>query len=295
MRVEIVPGLEVRRDQEDHLGVREVARRAIVAHPRLVADACVRRADVGVAVVAVDAPRLEHPLGVAVLAGPADVVHDLVAAVFFEGGADAAADLVERLIPRDPLPLTAAASPDPLHRVQDAFGVVDLVLRRRALGTVAPPARGVLGVALELGDLTGLVVDERREPARGFAVEAGGRHDRVVALHLVGPGLGVELGPVVPAIVRRMRCKCHGCSIRTRRVRPFVSISIWGFTNAERDTKGLTLLVMRGGRIGRRGRNCLRRRTCRTVRRGRRRRRATGWSCRWRSRRRAAPPAPRCR
>ena len=86
--------LQVRGDQEDHLGVGEVRRRAVVAHPALVADAGVGAADVGVAVVAVHPPALQHPFGVAVLAGAAHVVHDLVAAALGDRRADAAADVV---------------------------------------------------------------------------------------------------------------------------------------------------------------------------------------------------------
>ena len=194
----------MRRDEEDHLGVGEVRRRAVVAHPRLVADAGVRRADVGVAVVAVDVPRLEHTIGVAVLAGAADVVHHLVAAALLERPPDAGPDLVERLVPRDAFPAARPSLARALQRMQHPLGVVDLVERRRSLGAVAAAAGRVLGVALELGDLAGVAIDVRGEPARRFAVEARRRHERVVALDAFGPRLGVELGPVVPLVVRRV-------------------------------------------------------------------------------------------
>ena len=85
VRVEVVAGLEMGADEEDHLGVGEVGRRAIEAHPRRVAEPGPRRADVGVRVVAVDAPRVQHALDVAVVAWPADVVQHLVVAAFTEG------------------------------------------------------------------------------------------------------------------------------------------------------------------------------------------------------------------
>ena len=118
-------------------------------------------------------------------------------------GADAGADLVEGLVPRDPLPLPLPRSPTRFIGYRIALGVVDLVEGGRALGAVAAAAGRVLGVALELGDLAGLLVEVGDQSARRLAVEAGGGDDRVVALDLaLGPRLGVELGPVVPAIVR---------------------------------------------------------------------------------------------
>ncbi|MEJ7722313.1 MAG: hypothetical protein WKF58_18615 [Ilumatobacteraceae bacterium] len=209
VRVEVVAGLEVRRDQEDHLGVGEVARRPVVTHPRLVADAGVGRADVGVAVVPVDAPRLEHAVGVTVLSGSTDVVHHLVVAILGDRRADAAADLVEGLVPRDALPPAAAALADALQRVQDPLGIVHLVEGRRALGAVAATAGGMLGVALDLGDLAALLIDVGDEPARRLAVEARRRHEAVRALLALRPRLGVELVPVVPLLVRREVAKCR--------------------------------------------------------------------------------------
>ncbi len=202
--VEVVTRFEVGGDEEDDLRVGEVRRRAIVAHPRLVADARVGRADVGVAVVAVDTPRLEHAVGVAVLAGTTDVVHDLVVAVLDDRLAQPGADLVEGLAPADPLPPAGAAGAHALHREQDPLGVVHLIERRRTLGAVPAAAPRVLRVALDLGDLAGRLVEIGDETAARLAVEARGRDHRVVALHPVRPRLGVELGPVVPTIVGRV-------------------------------------------------------------------------------------------
>src|SRR5690606_24258962 len=137
----------------------------VEAHPRGVAEAGTGRADVGVAVVRVDAPGVQDPLDVAVVARPADVVHDLVVAALAERPRDAAADVGERLVPAHLLPAALAALPDAAHRVEDALRVADLVERGRALGAVAAPAGGMQRVALELGDLAGLLVDPGDEPA----------------------------------------------------------------------------------------------------------------------------------
>ena len=204
MRVEIVACFEVRRNQENHLCVGKVGRRTVVTHPALVADAGIRATDIGVAVVAIGAPRLEHAVGVTVFAGAADVIHHFVVAVFFEGRADPSTDFGEGLIPADAFPLTAAAFADLLKRVHDPLLVIDLVDRRRALGAVATTAGWVFGVALDLGDLARLVVEVGQQAAGGFTVEARGRYQRVVALDFVGPCLRVEFGPVVPLVERRI-------------------------------------------------------------------------------------------
>ena len=159
MRVEVVPRLEVRRDQIDDLGVGMIGTRPVEAHPCRVTCARAGAADVGVRVVAVDAPRSEHALGVAILAGSPDVVDNLVLAVLVEGLANARGDRIERLVPRDALPLALAAFPDPLQRVQNAVGVVDLVVRRRPLGTVAAARSRMLRVALELTNAPCVLVD----------------------------------------------------------------------------------------------------------------------------------------
>ena len=91
VRVEVVPGFKVCRDQEDDLGVCVVSRGAVVSHPALIADASVRRTDVGVAVVAIHTPRLQHTVGVSLFAGATDVIHDLVVAFFLHCFAQASA------------------------------------------------------------------------------------------------------------------------------------------------------------------------------------------------------------
>src|SRR5258708_2593848 len=112
-----------------------------------------RRADVRVAVVAVDAPGLQHPVRVAVLARTADVVHQFVPAAFLDRGANAAADVAERLVPRDARPLACAALARAAQGIQDAVGILELVRRDDALGARAAAAARVHRVAFDLADL----------------------------------------------------------------------------------------------------------------------------------------------
>src|SRR6187402_953453 len=70
----------------------------------------------------------------------------------------------------------------------------------------------MLRVAFELADLAGLAIDVGEETARRLAVEAGRRHQLVALLDPLRPRLRIELGPVVPAFVRRI-----GAELRTAR------------------------------------------------------------------------------
>ena len=190
-------------DHQDEARVAVIRRGAIEPLPQLVTEARPRRADVGVAVVPVDPPRLQDALHVAVVPGAPDVVHDLAAAAAREQRAHGRRDLLEHLIPGHALPLPFAPLPGPLQRVEDALGVVDLVDGGRPLGAVAPPAGRMVRVPLHAPHRPGLLVDVGQQTAGGFAVEAGRRDDREVLLHAPGPGLGVVLDPVVPALGRR--------------------------------------------------------------------------------------------
>jgi hypothetical protein len=157
-----------------------------------------------VAVVAVDAPGVQNALEIdQLVTRAAQVVHDLLGPFVDEGAPDAGGDVVEGLIPRDALPLAAAAWPDPPERMADALGVGDLVERGRPLGAGAPPAPRVGGVALELLDLQRVLVHVGQETAGRLAVEADGGQERVAALDPAGPGLRVVFLPVVPALDRR--------------------------------------------------------------------------------------------
>ncbi len=179
-----------------------VRRRAVDAHPAGVAEARAGRADVGVRVVAVDAPALEHLLHVAVFAGAADVVHDLVMSIFEQGCPNASGDIVQDILPGRTDPLSFAALTGALHWIEDAVGIVDLVDRGRALGAIATARAGMERIALQLADAQRLLVDVGQQPAGGLAVEADRRDDRVAPLDPLRPGLRVQLGPVIPLVSR---------------------------------------------------------------------------------------------
>src|SRR3954463_12995865 len=130
----------------------------IVSLPDCVTETCSGGADVRVAVVAIDAPRLQHAFNIAFVARPANVIDDFVAAIFFERFADSACDRFQRFLPGDPLPLACAAVAYSLERMQDAVGVVDLIDGRGALSTEAAAARRMQRVAFELANLVGLLI-----------------------------------------------------------------------------------------------------------------------------------------
>src|SRR5262249_25258794 len=152
---------------------RVVGRRAIEAVPEGVPRARAGGADVRVAVVPVDAPRMEDTLQVEKLvARPAEGIHHLLLPSLHERLPDAPGDVLERVIPRHEPPLATATRADAAQRIPDPLGIGDLVQRRGALRAVPAPAARVLGIALELLDAKRLLVDIRQEPARSFAVEA---------------------------------------------------------------------------------------------------------------------------
>src|SRR5436190_2345202 len=150
------------------------------------------------AVMAVDAPRLEHAVGVAVLAGAADVVHDFVAPVLDDRLADARSDVVERLVPRHACPLSGSAIAVALHREQDPIGIVELIGRHDALGARAAAAAGVQRIAFDLSDRQPLLIDVREDAAGRLAVEADARDDPVLPPLLPRPRRRLVLGVVVP-------------------------------------------------------------------------------------------------
>ncbi len=155
------------------------------------------------AVVPVDAPTGQEPLGKAVLARPTDVVHDLLGPAQGDTPADPSGDIVERLVPGDGLPISASSRPDSPQGMQDSFGVIKLIDRRRALGAVAAPRAGVSRVAFQLADGQVRLVDVGEQPAARLAVEARGGDQHVFAGHLARMGPGVVLDVVVPVLHRR--------------------------------------------------------------------------------------------
>src|SRR5262249_24086734 len=120
--------------------------------------------------------------------------------------------IVQHLIPTDALPFAFAAFTGTLQGIKNAIGIGNLVERRRPFGAIASAAPGILGIAFELLDCSRLFVDVRQQPARRFAFEACRRHQLVMALLALRPGLRIELSPIIPAFLWR-----EGGEMDTRR------------------------------------------------------------------------------
>src|SRR5579872_775124 len=58
----------------------------------------------------------------------------------------------------------------------------------------------MLGIAFELADLARVFVDVRQQPARGFAIEARGRDERITMLFALRPRFGLDFCPIVPTL-----------------------------------------------------------------------------------------------
>src|SRR5205807_9805160 len=106
------------------------------------------------------------------------LIHDPLLTDLHVRLSDARADVVEHLVPRDTLPASAAARPDPAQRILDPLRIGHLVQGRRPLGAIAPAAAGMDGIAFKFLDRESLAVDVREKPAAGLAVEADRRDQR---------------------------------------------------------------------------------------------------------------------
>src|SRR4030095_16972454 len=104
---------------------------------------------------------------VAVVPGAAYVVDDFVAAVFDERIANFGCEGVEHFVPGCALPLPFAARTNALQRKEYAFGVVNLVDSRWTLGAVAAAGTGMQGIAFELLNLAGVLIDISEETTGG--------------------------------------------------------------------------------------------------------------------------------
>ena len=204
MRIEVVPGLKMRRKQQDEAGVSVIGRRAVGIVPEQIAKSRRGRAHIGMRVVAVDAPRLQRALHDEVVSRAAYVIHDLFAAIFLKRFAHARAESLQHFVPRSPRPFSATPRPGALHRIKDAIGIMNLRDRRRALRAKASATGWMLRVALELRDLSGFFIDVGKKSARRLAVEANGRNKLVMLLDAARPGLSIVLDPIVPLFDRRV-------------------------------------------------------------------------------------------
>src|SRR2546425_1022434 len=80
-----------------------------------------------------------------------------------------------------------------------------LVERRRTFGAVASTRARMFGIAFKLLHLAGNFVDVREQTAGRFAIETSGGNERVVAFLTLWPRLRIKLGPVIPALLWRIR------------------------------------------------------------------------------------------
>src|SRR6202163_365403 len=156
-------------------------------------------------VVAVDAPRLRGAIHKVVLSGASYVIHDFFATIFLKRFADARAESLQHFVPRCPRPLSAPSRPRPLHRIQNAIGIMNLSDRSRPLRTKPSAARGMLRVALKLRDLSGCLIDVGKKSESRFAVEADRGNKLVMLFNAARPSVRIEFNPVVPLLHRRVR------------------------------------------------------------------------------------------
>src|SRR5262249_1151589 len=173
MRIEIVPGFQMRTQQQNESRIGVIRRWAIDSMPERIARPRSRRANVGVTVVAVDSPGMQHPLVVnEFVSRTTNVVHNLVLAALLKCAAYSSAQIVEHFIPGHALPLPFTALSGSPQRIKDALRIVDLIDGGRTLGAVASATAGMRRIALKLLDAHLCFIHVGQQPARSFAVEA---------------------------------------------------------------------------------------------------------------------------
>src|SRR5208337_240687 len=177
-----------------------IRRRPVGMMPKHISESRRGGADVGMRVVAVDAPRLQRALHDEVIPRSADVIHHFFPAAFLNCYSDAPADSFKHLIPRCSCPLPSTARPNSFHRIKDSIRIVDLIDDGWPFGANSAPAGRMFRVAFELRDLPGFLVDIRQQPASRFAIETDGRNDLVMTGNTAWPSLGVVLHPIVPFV-----------------------------------------------------------------------------------------------
>ncbi len=198
-----MPRLEMGADHQDKTGVTVIGRRPVQPLPQLIPQPCRGGTDIGMAVVAVNAPCLQDPLHVSVVPGPADVIHDFVPPSFEDQPAYLRRDLFQDALPGNSFPCAFASLSGSLQRIENAFGIVDLVDGGRAFGAVASPARGMVRISFHAPDRPRFLVYISKEAASGFAIEANRRNHGITLLDTARPGSGIVLDPVVPLARRR--------------------------------------------------------------------------------------------
>src|SRR5260370_38165557 len=134
------------------------------------------RADIGVAIVPVDPPRMEDALVVnQLVAGPAHMVHDFVLASFLQRFPNSPTQIVQDLVPGNSLPFAPTALSCPTQRIENALWVIHLIDGGRTFGAVSPTAPGMGGIAFKLLDLRLFLGYVSQQSTRRLAVEADRR------------------------------------------------------------------------------------------------------------------------
>ena len=202
MGIEIVAGFQVGADQQHKPRVCVVGRGSVGALPKRVAEACAGRANVGMAVVSIHTPCLEHTVHIAVVTGATDVIHHLSASVLLQRGSYARSQRIKHFVPVSAFPLTRATSSGAFHGVENALRIVHLVDGRRTLGAIPAAASGMRRIAFELADAHVFFIDICQQSASSLAVEAHRRDQHVVLGDLLRPDVGIVLCPVIPLLNR---------------------------------------------------------------------------------------------
>src|SRR5258708_30864379 len=134
-------GFEMRTQQQNKTRICIIGRRTVQPMPERVSGPRARRADVGVTVVAVNSPGVQHALVVnELVAGTAHVVHDFVLAIFLKRTADPSAKFVEHGVPGHALPFSFTALARTPQRIKDTFRVIYLIDGCRSLRAIAATA-----------------------------------------------------------------------------------------------------------------------------------------------------------
>src|SRR6185369_13243222 len=99
----IVAGLKMRAQQQNEARISVIRRRPVDAGPECVTGARAGGTNVGMTVVAVDAPGVKYALMIEqLMAWPANVIHDLVATILLQRLAHTAGDFIEHFVPTHP-------------------------------------------------------------------------------------------------------------------------------------------------------------------------------------------------
>lgn len=149
----------------------------------------------------------------------------------------------ERLFPAYTLPLALAALSDSLQRVEDAFGIISLVVGGGTFGAVSAAAAGMDGVAFKLLDLQRRLVYIGQQAARALAVEADGGDEHVAVGNLARPLLAAVFDPVIPIFGRRVLAEAaSGCCTSIICTLPGSTVAKSG-----RDVPAVLVMVVGGG------------------------------------------------